>query len=172
MPATRCKAAQNIQVLPSRLPRSGMAFSPKFPGSSSLLIRLAKSQRLRGWGICHQPGEWRNTGLGPRGLQEPLAEPEYIQPRRRRAVAALGTSVRRRVPRSEHTDDGDVPPRLPVSDVRRHEDAKSEDENKLDGAARHGGILKHTRQDRTREGIWARALRGLEGLSMLQDYRG
>jgi hypothetical protein len=32
------KAAQNIQVLPSRLPRSGMVLSPRHPGSSSVLV--------------------------------------------------------------------------------------------------------------------------------------
>jgi hypothetical protein len=38
-PSPPYKPAQNIIVLPSRLPRSGMAFSPKFPRSSSLLVR-------------------------------------------------------------------------------------------------------------------------------------
>jgi len=33
------KAAQNMQVLPSRLPRSGMAFSPQHPGFWALLVR-------------------------------------------------------------------------------------------------------------------------------------
>jgi hypothetical protein len=28
----------------------------------------------------HQSGERRETGLGPRGLQEPLAEPQHIEP--------------------------------------------------------------------------------------------
>jgi hypothetical protein len=43
------KAAQNIKVLPSRLPRSGMAFSPKLPGSWALLILMATSFS---WGLA------------------------------------------------------------------------------------------------------------------------
>jgi len=35
-----CKAAQNMHVLPARLPRSGMAFSSRHSGSYALLILI------------------------------------------------------------------------------------------------------------------------------------
>jgi hypothetical protein len=38
---------KNIKVLPSPLPRSGMAFSSRHPGSSSFLMLMAKSE-IRG----------------------------------------------------------------------------------------------------------------------------
>jgi hypothetical protein len=56
------------------------------------VLRSLAHQKRYCWrsltGLCcdalrHQPGEWRDAGLGPRGLQEPFAEPEDVQAYRR-----------------------------------------------------------------------------------------
>jgi hypothetical protein len=44
---------------------------------------MAKSLGLRCGAIRHQPGEWRDTGLGTCGLEDLLAEPQGVQPHRR-----------------------------------------------------------------------------------------
>jgi hypothetical protein len=37
--------------------------------------------------ICHEPSERRDLGLGTRGLQQPLAKPEHVQPHQRRNMS-------------------------------------------------------------------------------------
>src|SRR5262245_55503695 len=51
------------------------------------MILMVKSHRvmLR----RHPPGEWRDTGLGTRGGQEPFAEPQHVQARGRQEMSQM-----------------------------------------------------------------------------------
>src|SRR5262245_56923217 len=62
------KPAQNIQVLPSGLPQSGMALSPTFPG----LCRILPEKDTKCCRI-NRPNPWTGSADTPCQLKYPLA---------------------------------------------------------------------------------------------------
>jgi hypothetical protein len=58
-------------------------------GIKNRRILLAKSHQVMRGGIGHRPCERRDTGVSRGGFQEPLSEPEHVQPRGRSDVSRV-----------------------------------------------------------------------------------
>jgi hypothetical protein len=63
--------------------------TPQLRSISPKAILLANSFELRRWGSRHQPYERGDAGFGRHSLQEPLAEPEHVQPYRRQNMSQM-----------------------------------------------------------------------------------